>query len=110
DYSEYLEFEKEVAEAFLDESSGKKESKEKPKSKPKKLSYKELIEIERLPEELKNLELEIEEQNALLADPKSYKEIGVESIATKLEELEKIYNDKLERYIELEEKREELEG
>ncbi|MFP4485736.1 MAG: ribosomal protection-like ABC-F family protein [Campylobacterales bacterium] len=110
DYSEYLEFEKEVAEAFLDESSGKKESKEKPKSKPKKLSYKELIEIERLPEELKNLELEIEEQNTLLADPKSYKEIGVESIATKLEELEKIYNDKLERYIELEEKREELEG
>jgi ATP-binding cassette subfamily F protein uup len=110
DYSEYLEFEKEVKEALEIEKTESKEIKEKPKSKPKKLSYKESLEIEKLPEELKSLEEQIEEQNALLADPASYKEIGIETLAQKLEELEKIYNDKLERYIELEEKREELEG
>jgi ATP-binding cassette subfamily F protein uup len=55
------------------------------------------------------LEQEIAELEECLSNPDCYSREGLVELSNRLEELKKIYDQKLERYLELEEKREQLE-
>ena len=111
-YSEYLELEKELKELDDMESdvnkvkSVKEEVKEKPKTL--KLTFKEKMALEKLPQEIDELELKIEEKNNCLADPKCYEEIGLSVLAKELQELEELYEQKIEELLSIEEKQEML--
>jgi ATP-binding cassette subfamily F protein uup len=113
-YSEYLELEKELQ--TLDEMQ--KDSQKAPsqpnktKEKPKalKLTYKEKIALEKLPLEIEDLELKIDEKNNCLSDPKCYEEVGLTKLAEELAELENIYEQKMEELFAIEEKQEEIES
>ena len=109
-YTEYLEIEKELK--LLSEVSEKckvKNEKKKDK-KQKKLSYKEQRELEELPKLIEELEITIAEIEECLANPKCYQEKGLVSLSKELEEIKKIYDEKVDRFLELEEKKEELKG
>jgi ATP-binding cassette subfamily F protein uup len=109
-YTEYLEIEKELK--LLSEVSEKckvKNEKKKDK-KQKKLSYKEQRELEELPKLIEELEITIAEIEECLADPECYQEKGLVSLSKELEEIKKIYDEKVDRFLELEEKKEELKG
>jgi len=108
-YTEYLEIEKEIK-ALEKEAKTNLPKKEKPKKKPKKLSYKEQKELEELPKLIEELEITIAEIEECLANPECYQEKGLISLSKELEEIKKIYDEKVERYLELEEKKEELEN
>ena len=107
-YTEYLEIEKELK--LLSEVSEKcKVKSEKPKKRTqKKLSYKEQKELNELPKLIEDLETTIAEIEECLANPECYQEKGLVSLSKELEEIKKIYDEKLERYLELEEKKEKL--
>ena len=87
-YSEYLELEKELKELHEMESlaCGNK-PKERVKEKPKtiKLTFKEKAALEKLPQEIDELEIKIEEKNICLSDPKCYEEIGLTLLAKELQ-------------------------
>jgi ATP-binding cassette subfamily F protein uup len=102
-YSEYLEIEKSIKELnrFEKELSPKKEKKEK---KQTKLSYKEKLEYETLPDEIDTLEKEIADLNQCLSEPECYKKRGIVTIGEELEKLKNVLENKIERYLELEEK------
>ncbi len=114
-YSEYLEDEKD--EKFVNETERKAalqaqakktiediKPKEKVKSNTqKKLSYKEQREYELLPKEIEQLEKKIEEYNECLMDPSCYEEKGIVKTSQELEEIQKIYDQKVEKYLSLEE-------
>lgn len=106
-YSEYLEFEKELQE--LDEME-KENQKAKPKIREKqtvlKLTFKEKIALEELPVELEKLESEIDEKNNCLANPKCYENIGITKLARELEELKNLYELKVEELLNIQEKEE----
>ncbi|MEA1983877.1 MAG: ABC-F family ATP-binding cassette domain-containing protein [Campylobacterota bacterium] len=112
-YSEYLELEKELKELDTMESQANEkpkstaESKEKPKSI--RLTFKEKIALEKLPQEIEELEKNIEEKNMCLSDPKCYEEIGLSKLAKELQELEELYEAKMEELFEIEEKIEMIE-
>ncbi len=113
-YSEYLEFQKELQTLDAMEKTVIKEKEEEqkaPKEKPKplKLTYKEKIALEQLPLEIEELELQIEEKNNCLADPACYQEVGLTQIAKELEELEELYEQKVEELLTIEEKVEQIE-
>jgi ATP-binding cassette subfamily F protein uup len=113
-YSQYLELERDLKELEEEYQKVKKGEKgpspaQRPKRRPKKLSYKEARELERLPVELERLEQEIAELEECLSNPDCYSREGLVELSNRLEELKKIYDQKLERYLELEEKREQLE-
>mgnify|MGYP003513919036 FL=1 len=106
-YSEYLEIEKELKELDNLESDIEKE-KNNPKienlpKKQTKLSYKDQREYDSLPNELEELENKIAELNSCLADPKCYEKIGIVALSKELEEKKAIYEEKVERFLELEE-------
>ena len=106
-YSEYLEIEKELKELDNLESDIEKE-KNNPKienlpKKQVKLSYKDQREYDSLPKELEKIEEKIEEINGCLADPKCYEKIGIIVLSKELEETKAIYEEKVERFLELEE-------
>ena len=112
-YSEYLELEKELKE--LDEMdslacANKYEERKKEKPKTLKLTFKEKIALETLPQEIDELELKIEEKNNCLADPKCYEEIGITALAKELSEIEEIYEKKVEELLIIEEKAEEIDS
>ena len=110
-YTEYLEIEKEIK--MLEDVKIKieNEKKEKPKTKKKtKLSYKEQKELEELPKLIDELEITIAELEECLASPECYQEKGLVSLSEELEEIKNIYEQKVERYLELEELKEELEN
>ncbi|SFP36065.1 ribosomal protection-like ABC-F family protein [Hydrogenimonas thermophila] len=112
-YSEFLAIEKEIKniEQFEHEIEIEKEKpKVEPKKRKKKLSYNEKRELESLPEEIESLENRIAEINACLADPKCYQEKGIQNLTDELNKLEVEYNLKADRYLELLELQEELEG
>ena len=74
-------------------------------NKPRKLSYNEQRELDRLPERIESLEREIEQLHAEMADPNFYQS-GGEQIAAKtsqLSELERQLADAFTRWEELEE-------
>ena len=109
-YTEYLEIEKELK--LLEEVSEKckvKSEKKKPK-KQKKLSYKQQRELEELPKLIEELEITIAEIEECLTNPECYQEKGLVELSEELEEVKKIYDEKVERYLELEELKEELEN
>ena len=55
------------------------------------------------PDELEELEAKIEELNNCLADPKCYEKIGIVTLSKELEEKKAIYEEKVERFLTLEE-------
>lgn len=113
-YSEYLELEKELHELeSMEKESTKpqteeKETKTQEKPKVLKLTYKEKIALEKLPLEIEELENKIQEKNNCLADPKCYEDIGITQLAKELEELESIYEQKVEELLTIQEKEEEI--
>ncbi|WP_457563566.1 ribosomal protection-like ABC-F family protein [Caminibacter pacificus] len=110
-YTEYLEIEKELKLLEKEVTKIENTKKEKPKpKKQKKLSYKEQKELEELPKLIEELENTIAEIEECLANPECYQEKGLVSLSEELEEIKKIYDEKVERYLELEEKKEELEN
>ena len=109
-YTEYLEIEKELKALESEVKKITSPKKEKPKKKPKKLSYKEQKELEELPKLIEELEITIAEIEECLANPECYQEKGLVSLSEELEEIKKIYDEKVERYLELEEKKETLQS
>lgn len=113
-YSEYLELEKELIEldamhndvATLKESVTQKQE----KSKTIKLTFKEKIALEKLPLEIAKIEELMQEKNDCLADPKCYEEIGITALASELEKLEALYEQKIEELLTIQEKEEEIES
>ena len=71
--------------------------------KQTKLSYKDQREYDSLPNELEELENKIAELNSCLADPKCYEKIGIVTLSKELEEKKAIYEEKVERFLTLEE-------
>ncbi|QKF67515.1 ABC transporter, ATP-binding protein [Arcobacter venerupis] len=106
-YSEYLEIEKELKELDnLENEIAKEATIEKVAptvKKQTKLSYKDQREYEMLPKELEDLELKLEEINACLMDPKCYEQKGIVAMSKELDETKEIYEQKVERFLELEE-------
>ncbi|NLN12823.1 MAG: ABC-F family ATP-binding cassette domain-containing protein [Arcobacter skirrowii] len=106
-YSEYLQIEKELKELDnLEVEIQKEKTSVKVINEPKKqtkLSYKDQREYDSLPNELEELEAKIEELNSCLADPKCYEKIGIVTLSKELEEKKAIYEEKVERFLTLEE-------
>ncbi len=104
-YSEYLDIQKTIDE--LEKLDIKKEDKPKVqrvKRKKEKLSYKEQKEYETLPKMIEKLEYEIEKLNHCLSNPDCYKQEGLEKLSTALDKFQNEYEQKVERFLELEEK------
>ena len=104
-YSEYLDIQKTIDE--LEKLDIKKEDKPKVqrvKRKKEKLSYKEQKEYETLPKMIEKLEYEIEKLNHCLSNPDCYKQEGLEKLSTALNKFQNEYEQKVERFLELEEK------
>jgi len=103
-YTEYLEIEKEMKELDTLEkevkTTVKKETPQKEK-KQTKLSYKEQKDYDTLPDEIEALEEEIEALNACLQNPECYQEKGLAALSEELSELESLYEEKSERYLEV---------
>ncbi|QNK85893.1 ABC-F family ATP-binding cassette domain-containing protein [Aliarcobacter cryaerophilus] len=106
-YSEYLQIEKELKELDnLEVELEKEKTSVKVVNEPKKqtkLSYKDQREYDSLPNELEELEAKIEELNNCLADPKCYEKVGIVTLSKELEEKKAIYEEKVERFLTLEE-------
>ena len=106
-YSEYLQIEKELKELDnLEVELEKEKTSVKVVNEPKKqtkLSYKDQREYDSLPNELEELENKIAELNSCLADPKCYEKIGIVALSKDLEEKKAIYEEKVERFLTLEE-------
>jgi len=112
-YSEYLEDEKDAK--FVEEYEKQQEQKDdkKVESKPEikeenkkqktKLSYNEKREYEILPKEIEELELKIEQINECMMDSSCYEQKGLVALSSELDSLNSIYEQKVERYLELEE-------
>ena len=111
-YSEYLDLEKELKEL----SSMEKEASQEPKiEEPKrekiknlKLTFKEKMALESLPQEIELLEKDLEKKNECLADPKCYEKTGISALAQELAKAEEIYEEKMEELFAIEEKLEEI--
>lgn len=106
-YSEYLQIEKELKDLDnLEVELEKEKISVKVVNEPKKqtkLSYKDQREYDSLPNEIEELEAKIEELNSCLADPKCYEKIGIVALSKELEEKKAIYEEKVERFLTLEE-------
>ncbi|AXX87483.1 ABC transporter, ATP-binding protein [Malaciobacter marinus] len=107
-YTEYLEVEKEIKdlEDYEKELQKTSQNEEKKRSQPKKqnkLSYKDQVEYDKLPDEIEELENKIEEINNCLANPKCYEQKGIVIVSQELEEVKSVYETKVERFLELEE-------
>ena len=109
-YSEYLEDEKDIKyiqemekKEAIEKSKPKQETKPKQVKKKVKLSYNEQREYDRLIKEIDELETKIQELNDCLSDPLCYAKKGIVSVSKELEDITKIYDKKVERYLELEE-------
>ncbi|MEA2049582.1 MAG: ABC-F family ATP-binding cassette domain-containing protein [Campylobacterota bacterium] len=114
-YSEYLEDEKD--EKFVKEmekQNTKIPIKETPKvetKKPKvKLSYNDKRDFENLPKEIEQLEQKTEELNNCMMDPKCYEQKGLVVLSEELDAINKSYENKVERFLELEMMVEELQN
>ncbi len=104
-YTEYLSIEKELKELFdlekeVKTATVKTETKTKDK-KQTKLSYKEQQDFDKLPDEIEALEVEIEQLNHCLQDPKCYQEKGLNVITEELALLEETYEEKSNRYLDV---------
>jgi ABC transport system ATP-binding/permease protein len=106
-YSEYLEIEKEIKELHSLESEIINETKQaeqkQEQNKQTKLSYKDQREYDSLPKEIESLEEKIETLNECMSNPKCYQEKGLVALSGELEEVNSLYEQKVERFLELEE-------
>jgi ATP-binding cassette subfamily F protein uup len=106
-YSEYLEIEKELRELETLESEIAKEATSEKIAptvkKQTKLSYKDQREYDMLPKELEDLESKLEEINDCLMNPKCYEQKGIVAMSQELDATKEIYEQKVERFLELEE-------
>jgi len=103
-YTEYLEIEKEMKElSALEQEVQKSVTKEeKPKKRVQtKLSYKEQTDLDTLPDEIEALEEEIAALNRCLGDPECYQQKGLAALSDELTAIEKVYEEKSERYFEV---------
>jgi len=111
-YTEFLEIEQEIREfdAYCQSLEEKTPTKEvqKEKTKPTKLSYKEQREYETLPKEIASLEEQIETLKKCLSNPECYQKEGISTLTEKLTQKEALLEPLVERYLEIEEKRENL--
>ncbi|MCD4759048.1 MAG: ABC-F family ATP-binding cassette domain-containing protein [Arcobacteraceae bacterium] len=108
-YSEYLEDEKD--EKYVEEmerhntqvvSKGiEKKEQELPKEKTK-LTYNDKRDYEILPKEIEKLEQKIEELNTCMMNPDCYEQKGLVALSQELDDTNKTYEQKVERYLELE--------
>lgn len=109
-YSEYLEIEKELNDLVELEKEFAKtpvvtevQVTNNAKKKQTKLSYKDQREYDNLPEEIENLENKLDELNACLSNPKCYEQKGIVAVSNELEITKALYDEKVERFLELEE-------
>jgi len=105
-YTEYLEIEKELKELNsleIQSQKGNKTSTQEKTKKQNKLSYKDQREYDSLPKEIEDLEEKIEQINICLSDPSCYEEKGIVAVSKELEQIQTIYEEKVERYLQLEE-------
>ncbi|MGB5791459.1 ribosomal protection-like ABC-F family protein [Poseidonibacter sp.] len=106
-YTEYLEIEKELSDLSILENDIKKEatitSAQINVKKQTKLSYKDQRDYDMLPLEIEKIEEEIEQINECLMNPKCYEEKGIVAVSEELKKVEEIYEQKVERFLELEE-------
>jgi ATP-binding cassette subfamily F protein uup len=112
-YSEYLDIEKEIKELTVFEKKLEDEVKVKEVEKPKKkskLSYKDSRDLELLPPKIEELEEQIDTLNNCLANPDCYNQRGLQEVSSELAMLQSQYEDISNRYLELLELQEELEG
>ncbi|MGP1450401.1 MAG: ribosomal protection-like ABC-F family protein [Wolinella sp.] len=109
-YSEYLDVERELREYSVIEREEKspKIEQESPK-KVTKLSYKEQRLLELLPSEIEKLEVKIKEIEYRLYNPGDYGVSDLSALSSEYDRMKYECEEKLEQYIELESKREELE-
>ncbi|PAF41091.1 ribosomal protection-like ABC-F family protein [Helicobacter sp. 11S03491-1] len=121
-WSQYLDIQKELQEyrileaACKETKTGSKNTNERANSKDSngnfkkttKLSYKDLRELEGLPIEIERLENAIKTLELELSDPEIYKTKGIHTIAKELETTRSDLEVKLERYFLLEEKNQSL--
>ena len=112
-YSDYLNIEKELGNIEVFE----KNLKEKPSiqnistkvtNRAIKLSYKEKMEYETLPLKIEEFEEKIESLNNCLQNPDCYNEKGLTALSQELIETEEEYEKIVERFLEIEEKMEEI--
>ena len=101
-YTEYLEIEKEMKElSTLDKEIKVSAKKEVPAKEKTKLSYKEQQDYDKLPAEIETLEEQISKINECLYNPDCYEEKGLVALSEELSDLEVIYEEKTERYLEV---------
>ena len=106
-YSEYLESRAELSEIESLSKSIKESAHEEKTQKPKaqtKLSYKEKLALETLPNEIDVLESRIAALEADLTNPEKYQALGIATLASELEALKIELDSKLEEYFALEHK------
>ena len=115
-YSEYLEIEKSIDDLYDIQkkikpvglaSADKNPHKQKIKTK---LSYKDQRDLERLPDLIEALEAKLDEINACLYDAKCYEAKGLINVTDELKKVEAEYEVMSERYLEVLEMEEELNG
>jgi len=109
-YSDYLEDEKDAKYVEeMEKSNIQIETKvvqvvEEIKSKTKtKLTYNDKRDYDNLPKEIEELELKIEELNECIMNPECYQEKGLVAVSEELSKTNEIYENKVERFLELEE-------
>jgi ATP-binding cassette subfamily F protein uup len=101
-FSEWIEDSLELKELeAMEQASEKAPKSERPKQISKKLSYKELRELESLPLEIQTLEVKINEYETLLNDPSKYAEISFDKISKELDLLRLKCEEKTMQYFEL---------
>lgn len=108
-YTEYLELEHELKElSEMENLASKEKPKEviKEKIKTIKLTFKEKISLEKLPLEIEELEIIMEEKNQCLTNPECYEAIGISALAKELANIEEQYELKVEELLNLQEKEE----
>ena len=103
-YSQYLEFEDEMAEidqietdAGASTDEGGRENK-KEKTSAAKLSYKQNKILEEYPAKIEAIEARIKELNHALSTPEIYQKLGMQGLFEELEEKRKYIEDKIENY------------
>ena len=113
-YSEYLEIEKNIDELYAIEKnvgvSLRVDSKPQKTKIKTKLSYKDQRDLERLPDLIEALEAKLDEINACLYDAQCYEEKGLINVTDELKKVEAEYEVMSERYLEVLEMEEELNG
>lgn len=109
-YTEYLELEKELHELESMENDVKKPQPQNTRQREQtlKLTYKEKMALQTLPQEIEKLETQIEEKNRCLSNPKCYEEIGITKLAQELEDIKEMYEQKVEELLTIQLKEEEI--